>query len=719
MDAKESPRAVGAVEGAAVSTEDVQQQDSTSRVGVQTALTIRYSRGTSKYDNRPEQRKAADFDAFAEAMLADRSPAKGMTYICAAFAEGSHSNPEKNPGLARWRQKHLVQPRAFLPFDIDEATPEADAKLLKNLARYKGFAYRTASHTSDAPRLRIVLAQSRETGREEGIALCTTVQARTEKELGTELKFDASVYKAEQPLYCPPLEAEVFFFAGRPVDVDAVLAGAQVAPVTGNRLEQIETNDPMLRMLNKLGMVRADCGGGKVRVECPFKAEHSSDGGDGETVYYLAHTNGFALPHFHCLHAHCAKRSDHEYRAAMFARYTKVFGRSPSALPEKPKGDGLRLVSAAEMIRKAGLLNWLIRDYLEADTLAQLFGPAGSFKSFIALDIAVAVASGGPWHGHTVALPGPVVYVCGEGHNGVARRLMAACRERGIDPETLPLVFSSAAVGLTDAENAARLKEAIDALDQPPVLIVVDTLARNFGSADENSTADMNRFVAHIDALRGGATVLIVHHSGHTNQERERGSSALRGAVDANYRIEFDEGLHIVHFVPLKMKDAELPPPMFLTPRVVELPLQDEEGRPATSVVLEAGEDQHVARVVAFFKKCPNLAKGNRRQYLATLLETIHDEPEISQKALARKLKVPDSRISETVKEMRGYALLEAAGLRLTKTGMEATAVLVRTRPDIVFKLFKPRWEPLKGPFRQGGTVPHSGQPEHRRNGER
>ena len=75
--------------------------------------------------------------------------------------------------------------------------------------------------------------------------------------------------------------------------------------------------------------------------------------------------------------------------------------------------------------------------------------------------------------------------------------------------------------------------------DEPVRLIVIDTLNRNFGGADENSTKDMTAFVSNLDLLRAehGATILVIHHSGHTNSGRSRGSSVLYGAVDANMQV--------------------------------------------------------------------------------------------------------------------------------------------------------------------------------------
>lgn len=145
--------------------------------------------------------------------------------------------------------------------------------------------------------------------------------------------------------------------------------------------------------------------------------------------------------------------------------------------------------------------------------------------------------------------------------------------------------------GLCDAEQAQFVTDVIDLIAEKhgaPVLIVVDTLARNFGPGDENSTKDMNLFVSSCDAIRSRyrATTLIVHHTGHADKTRGRGSMALKGALDAEYRMDIDE-TGVIRFEATKMKDAEKPAPLAFRAVVVELGVLDEEGFPVTSVVLD------------------------------------------------------------------------------------------------------------------------------------
>lgn len=51
----------------------------------------------------------------------------------------------------------------------------------------------------------------------------------------------------------------------------------------------------------------------------------------------------------------------------------------------------------------------------------------------------------------------------------------------------------------------------------------------------------MGGFIANLDAFlrkrAWGATVLVVHHSGHADKSRSLGSVALKGAVDAEYSL--------------------------------------------------------------------------------------------------------------------------------------------------------------------------------------
>lgn len=81
---------------------------------------ITFSSGTNKFDNCPAQNSAPDFHTFLDLVDKDRSPKKGLAYICAALCMGTHyQQPEKYQGLNHWRLKNHGQDRRFLAFDCD------------------------------------------------------------------------------------------------------------------------------------------------------------------------------------------------------------------------------------------------------------------------------------------------------------------------------------------------------------------------------------------------------------------------------------------------------------------------------------------------------------------------------------------------------------------------------------------------------------------------
>jgi hypothetical protein len=128
-----------------------------------------------------------------------------------------------------------------------------------------------------------------------------------------------------------------------------------------------------------------------------------------------------------------------------------------------------------------------------------------------------------------------------------------------------------------------------------PALIIIDTLNRNFGPGDENSTSDMTLFVQAIDRLRHRlqCAVMIVHHTGLGDSGRGRGSSALRGALDFEYLCE-KTGTEIdeiqITLTNTKTKDHEQPQAKSFKPSLVDLGIVDDDLRPISSIVLEATE---------------------------------------------------------------------------------------------------------------------------------
>lgn len=245
--------------------------------------------------------------------------------------------------------------------------------------------------------------------------------------------------------------------------------------------------------------------------------------------------------------------------------------------------------SHAELVADVRGAEWLVEGYAERNTLATMFGESGSFKSTIALDLALHVASGRSYYGKRVQ-QGGVFMIAGEGHAGVTRRMMAWQKAHGV-PGALPVYVTDRAFPLDREVEAKEIADHVDRMARKfgvtPAMIVIDTLNRNM-EGDENSSQDMSRFVNEVSRhlkSRFNAFVLVVHHVGHGGKNRERGSTALPGAVDARYRVE-RKGKMAATLEVMKMKDGSEPESLRFEIEVVDVGITDSFGNRQTSVAV-------------------------------------------------------------------------------------------------------------------------------------
>lgn len=244
------------------------------------------------------------------------------------------------------------------------------------------------------------------------------------------------------------------------------------------------------------------------------------------------------------------------------------------------------LVPATQLTEKPQPQEWLIHDLLLQNSYALLFGDPEAGKSLVALDMAFCIAHGMDWHGHATA-QSEVVYVAGEGHIGLGRRLKALEIKYGRKAENI--FMSKAPAALTEPESAKAVAKAIDEICPDAKVIIIDTLHRNFGGGDENSSKDFGLFTTNIDTYirKKGRTALLVHHSGHESKERGRGSSSIRASLDAEYYIKKHANGQI-EMKNKKAKDFNKPDKKGFEIVEVDTGWKDEEGKPVTSVTIKS-----------------------------------------------------------------------------------------------------------------------------------
>ena len=221
-----------------------------------------------------------------------------------------------------------------------------------------------------------------------------------------------------------------------------------------------------------------------------------------------------------------------------------------------------RLYTAAELLALPPP-TFLIERVLPEGGFSVLYGASGTFKTFVALDMALCVATGRPWHGHAVQ-QGFVIYISAEGGRGISRRVAAWLEGNGLTLADLgfQIGFVLEAISIHDDSDVIQIiRDRIEEVDALPALVVVDTLARCL-QGDENAQEDMGRFIRGLDRLREacGATFLVVHHT--SLGDRERGSTALRAGSEAMLKVSRED--RIITLENNKQKDAPESPAILL-----------------------------------------------------------------------------------------------------------------------------------------------------------
>jgi hypothetical protein len=223
----------------------------------------------------------------------------------------------------------------------------------------------------------------------------------------------------------------------------------------------------------------------------------------------------------------------------------------------------------------------LVNGVLDLETTAWLIGESGSYKSFVALDLAAHVGLGRPWRGRDVH-QGDVVYVVAEGARGMRLRVDAWEREHGPMKNVrflpIPVQAADRVAWSALAEVCRRVR---------PALVVVDTQARVTIGLDENSNSDMSVYAERVDEIKRatGACVLTVHHLGR-NGTNARGASAIDGAQDAELRIR-KTAQYAIELIMDKQKDQAEEGPMLIQLRRSEGGVDETTGRDLSSLVVD------------------------------------------------------------------------------------------------------------------------------------
>lgn len=191
-------------------------------------------------------------------------------------------------------------------------------------------------------------------------------------------------------------------------------------------------------------------------------------------------------------------------------------------------------------------LSWLIHGLIPRPSLMMLMGPPKAGKSWLAMDVARAVAGGQDFLGHKTQ-QGRVLYIQQDTSEMVWRaRLRKQIDLYGIDfPDDLLMVHPDDTLhpmNLLEPLTRAWLKSALATVQ--PALVVVDVL-REVHNADETDSTGMKVVGDHLTEIFRDVSLLLVHHTKKIPAEVAdpdptiygRGSSYIMGKMDGYWLL--------------------------------------------------------------------------------------------------------------------------------------------------------------------------------------
>jgi len=177
---------------------------------------------------------------------------------------------------------------------------------------------------------------------------------------------------------------------------------------------------------------------------------------------------------------------------------------------------------------------WLIDQLWSAQAVGIIGGTPKSYKTWMALEMAVAVASGSPclasW---AVSSPGPVLlYAAEDSESALRSRLESLARHHGLDLASLDIrVITADSLRLDRLSDQERLQATL--LLYRPVLLLLDPLVR-LQAIDENAAGEIAALLGYLRLLQRqtSTAIALIHHTRKNLSAYGGAGYSLRGSSD-------------------------------------------------------------------------------------------------------------------------------------------------------------------------------------------
>jgi len=258
----------------------------------------------------------------------------------------------------------------------------------------------------------------------------------------------------------------------------------------------------------------------------------------------------------------------------------------------QPSEDLFSVLRAGDLPKQDISRQWLIEGLWSSPAVGVVAGSPKSGKSWLALEMALSVASATPClEQYDIHDPGPaLIYMAEDSLGAVRERLEALTSIRRIEFETLDLhAITSSSMRLDLARDQIRLLKTVRALK--PRLLVLDPLVR-IHRLDENSAHEISGLLAYLRELHRelDLSIVLVHHTRKNASSKQQAGQGLRGSGDIHAWL--DSSLYLRRQqdkIILSIEHRSAPTP---NPIVLQLVTDNDTHRPRLRIIPDGLPDR-------------------------------------------------------------------------------------------------------------------------------
>lgn len=205
---------------------------------------------------------------------------------------------------------------------------------------------------------------------------------------------------------------------------------------------------------------------------------------------------------------------------------------------------------------------WVVEGLVPKGGITCLAGKPKSYKSYLALNMALRLAKGEKYLGQFEVEKSKVLYISKEDTDDLIQTRILQMT----DDRDLPIKFCFDERVFLDSQKLTKV--IVDRIKEEGVDVVIFDSFRRMFHGDENSSqvvSEVHNQIKKIQRLCSGITMIFIHHYGkdgqfeRANSEKIRGSSDILAMVDSLIAIDNQEGTIYISQPALRSRKAQKP----------------------------------------------------------------------------------------------------------------------------------------------------------------